>query len=83
MRADIICWDEDMKPILVAECKAPGVRLTHNVLDQAARYNIILKAPLLVITNGLDQKTLFYKALEKKWILVGHIPEWKEISRFK
>jgi hypothetical protein len=32
------------------------VKLTQKVADQAARYNTVLRAPLICVTNGMEQK---------------------------
>jgi type I site-specific restriction endonuclease len=52
-RSDIVVYSRDAKPWMLIECKAPEVPLDQSVLDQAAQYNLILKAPYLVATNGL------------------------------
>ena len=53
-RADIICYNELGKKILMVECKAPTVKLNQLVFDQIARYNFELKLPFLVVTNGIN-----------------------------
>ena len=53
-RADLVCFNRDRNPILLAECKAPSIPLGQTVLDQAARYNLVLKVPTLLLTNGLQ-----------------------------
>lgn len=55
-RYDLVVFDDDLKPYLVVECKAPQVKLTQSVVEQAGRYNSTLRAPLLCITNGLEHK---------------------------
>ena len=39
--------------ILLLECKAPGIRLTEQTFDQIARYNSVLQAPRIILSNGL------------------------------
>ncbi len=58
-RADIVWVGSDTKPRLVVECKSTDVELTPSVLDQVVRYNYILKARYVMLTNGL--KTLLYE----------------------
>ncbi len=53
-RTDLVVYDREGNPFLLAECKAPGVRLTSAVLDQAARYNHALRAPYLLLSNGRE-----------------------------
>jgi hypothetical protein len=51
-RTDIICY-KNGKPYLLVECKAPEVAINQKVFDQLFRYNQEVKAPLIVVTNGL------------------------------
>lgn len=53
-RADIVYYDEFVKPQLVVECKAPEVKLTLETVFQIATYNSKLNARFLLITNGLE-----------------------------
>lgn len=55
-RYDLVVFDDALQPYMVVECKAPHVKLTQKVAEQASRYNSVLKAPLLCVTNGLEQK---------------------------
>ena len=55
-RYDLVVFDEELNPYMVVECKAPHVKLTQKVVAQASRYNSILKAPLLCVTNGVEQR---------------------------
>lgn len=52
-RTDILVYNKDVKPFLLVECKAAHVELDNKVFDQLSVYNCILKAPYLVITNGI------------------------------
>ena len=52
-RCDIVVFDKNLKPWLLIECKSPKVKLSLSTFEQAARYNLKLKAPYLAITNGL------------------------------
>lgn len=53
-RADVVVFDMQMRPWMVVECKAPDVAITMEVLAQAVRYNSILRAPVVVLTNGRE-----------------------------
>lgn len=55
-RFDILIYHKGSPAILV-ECKAPDVNLTIDVFHQACRYNTVLKAPIAVLTNGLQTIT--------------------------
>ena len=51
-RFDIVVYDSNTKPWMIVECKEMNVPLDKTVLDQVLRYNITLRVPYLVITNG-------------------------------
>lgn len=38
---------------MIIEYKAPHIEITQKVFDQIARYNMVLRAPYLVVSNGL------------------------------
>ena len=52
LRADILVYDRNARPLMIVECKRPEVALTQEVLDQAIRYNIVLEVKYMIITNG-------------------------------
>lgn len=58
-RYDLVVFDEEGKPWMVVECKAPHVKLTQEVMEQAGRYNKALQAPIIGITNGKENR--FFK----------------------
>ena len=51
-RADIVVIDERAKPYILVECKAPEVEIDDEVAMQAMRYNNVVKARYVVLTNG-------------------------------
>ena len=53
-RYDIVVFNPDGSLALVVECKAPKVKITQAAFDQIARYNLVLKATYLMVTNGLN-----------------------------
>ena len=53
-RADVVVHDRTGRPVLMAECKAPEVGVGQATFDQVARYNQVVQARYLVVTNGLD-----------------------------
>ncbi len=52
-RADVVVVDDTAQPLLVAECKAPEVAISRQTYEQALRYNTVLGARYVVLTNGL------------------------------
>lgn len=55
-RADIVVVDDSGRPAILAECKAAGVAVDDRVLAQAVRYNSVLGAGTIILTNGLEHR---------------------------
>ena len=53
-RFDVVIYDRRGRPFILCECKSPDIELDQKILNQIARYNQTLKAPHLLITNGLS-----------------------------
>lgn len=77
-RFDVVIF-KNSAPIMLVECKAPGVMLDQSVMDQAGRYNMVLGVPYLCISNGL--KHFFCKKNEAGdgWIFLEEVPTFKDL----
>ena len=53
-RYDVVIYTQQLKPYLIVECKAPYIELDKTVVEQALRYNLTIKAELLMISNGVS-----------------------------
>lgn len=53
-RSDVLVYDGSGSPFLLAECKAPHIKLDERTVRQAAVYNKVIGAPYLVVTNGTE-----------------------------
>lgn len=53
-RYDVVVFNTDGSIFLLVECKAPNVNITQQTFDQIARYNGVLNANYLMVTNGLN-----------------------------
>ena len=58
-RADIVVIDEFAKPHILVECKAPDINIDNEVAMQACRYNAVVGANYIMLTNG--QKIFCYE----------------------
>ncbi|WP_262245649.1 type I restriction enzyme HsdR N-terminal domain-containing protein [Parapedobacter soli] len=53
-RSDLVIYDTQGSKILLAEFKAPSVKITQAAFEQIARYNIVYRVPILLVSNGLQ-----------------------------
>ena len=64
-RIDLLVTEKTVAKILI-ECKAPSIKLTEKTFEQTARYNSILKAEEIILTNGLHH--IFAKVINGKYV---------------
>lgn len=53
-RCDTLVSDKFGNPLVIVEYKAPTVEITQKVFDQIVRYNYVLKAKYLIVSNGIN-----------------------------
>ena len=58
-RYDLVVYSPAGTPQAVIECKAPHVKLSQEVVEQAGRYNKTLHAPFIGVSNG--KQSLFFR----------------------
>lgn len=72
-RADVVVVDRQGKPQLLAECKAAGVKIDDAVLAQAVRYNSVVGAPRILLTNGRTH--YLYRRTPTGYEVLRELPE--------
>lgn len=78
-RFDLVVFNRNASPLLLIECKAPGVEITEKAFDQAARYNMLLRAEYFLISNGLEHYTCRIDYENKQYIFIEEIPHFDEV----
>ncbi len=78
-RADILAHNPQGIPILVVECKSFDIKITQDVFEQAARYNMKWKSPFLAVTNGLSHFCCKINHQEQSFLFVNEIPAYPDI----
>ncbi len=79
-RTDVVIFSTAMNPLILAECKAPGVAVTQAVFDQAARYNMSLKVGYFLITNGMETFVCRIDEEKKAYVFLKEIPHYSEVK---
>jgi len=79
-RADIVLYNRNGNVTMITECKAPSVKITQKTIDQIARYNLILKAELLFVTNGINHFCLQLDVKNQKYKFLKEIPDYNEAN---
>ncbi len=53
-RSDLVVYDTRGSKILLAEFKAPSIKITQKAFEQIANYNSVHRIPFLLVSNGLQ-----------------------------
>jgi type I site-specific restriction-modification system R (restriction) subunit len=75
-RPDVVVFNHLALPVLIAECKAPDVKVTQDTFDQAARYNRTLQVNLFVLTNGFNTYCCTFNSEERNYRFLEEVPDY-------
>lgn len=75
-RFDILLYNNNINPYILIECKSPAVTINQSVFDQISVYNLAMKAPYLVVTNGHSSWMVHQNMEEKKYQFFSELPPW-------
>ncbi|MDE6487322.1 MAG: type I restriction enzyme HsdR N-terminal domain-containing protein [Muribaculaceae bacterium] len=78
-RCDTVVFGTDGRPAVVVEYKAPEVAITQRVFDQIARYNLVMQADYLIVSNGLDHYCCRYDHATGRYAFVREVPAWENL----
>lgn len=81
-RYDLVMHTPQLKTILLVECKAPDVKITQATFNQIGQYNIALKVPYLLVTNGLNHFFCEINHEEKTYEFHKEILNWQELLTY-
>ncbi len=80
-RFDVLVYDTDFKPLLLAECKAPQIKLNQQTLNQVANYNQTLAVPYLLITNGIEIHLAHIDFEKKQFAWMNEMPVYTQLKQ--
>ncbi|MEI6747761.1 MAG: type I restriction enzyme HsdR N-terminal domain-containing protein [Bacteroidales bacterium] len=78
-RADIVVYARTGKPLMLVECKAPGVSVSQHVFDQAARYDMVFHVDYMLITNGMSHYCCKFNFADHTYLFLPEIPTYEEM----
>jgi len=80
-RFDLLIYTRNGQPQLIAEFKAPNVKITQETFDQVVRYNMALKVERVIISNGLQHFACEIDYIKNSYSYLPEIPEFCERCR--
>lgn len=78
-RCDTVVFNSAKKPVIIIEYKAPTVKITQDVFDQIVRYNLVLQAAVLIVSNGIQHFCCLINHDNREIKFLTRIPTFKEL----
>ncbi|MFK7833497.1 MAG: type I restriction enzyme HsdR N-terminal domain-containing protein [Winogradskyella sp.] len=76
-RYDIVIFNSDGSIHLIVECKSHNIKIDQTTFDQIARYNLVLNATYLMVTNGLNHYYCEMDMENERYSFLETIPDYK------
>ena len=79
-RCDTLVADATGNPLVIVEYKAPHVEISQDTFDQIVRYNMVLRARYLIVSNGLNHYCCRINYEDDSYAFLTEIPIYSDIS---
>ena len=79
-RCDTLVADANGNPLVIVEYKAPHVEISQNTFDQIVRYNMVLHASYLIVSNGLNHYCCRINYADDSYVFLNDIPTYSDLS---
>lgn len=78
-RCDTLVLTREGEPLMIIEYKAATVKITQEVFNQILRYNSVMRAKYLIVTNGLVHYCCKLADDGSRYIFVEDIPVYSQL----
>ena len=78
-RCDTLVYSRAGRPLVVVEYKAPSVAVTQAVFDQIARYNSVIGAAYLIVSNGMAHYCCRFDDERQGYVFLREIPRYEDL----
>ena len=78
-RCDTVLYDHEARPRMIIEYKAPHIEIAQKVFDQITRYNIVLRVPYLIVSNGHQHYACWIDYAHNSYEFLSEIPDYGEL----
>ncbi len=78
-RCDTLVTNRTGHPLMIVEYKASSVAITQKVFDQIVRYNSVLHASYLVVSNGIVHICCKLNYADNSYEFLSEIPDFRSL----
>lgn len=79
-RTDLVVYNNAGEKVLLAEFKAPHVKITQKVFEQISNYNSTHKIPLLLVSNGVHHVYCRIDFVTHSYVFLEDLPFYESIT---
>ena len=79
-RCDTLVADRQGLPLVIVEYKAPTIEISQKAFDQIVRYNMVLKAQYLIVTNGMSHYCCKIDYENNSYAFLQEIPPYNVLA---
>lgn len=76
-RCDTVVFTPELSPLMIIEYKAPNVVISQKVFDQIFRYNMVLEAKYLIVSNGLNHFGCKILYDSQSYLYIKEVPSYQ------
>ena len=80
-RCDLVVYNQQLKPMLIVECKAPEVNVDEKAFTQIAIYNMGLMVEHLIVTNGMQHYYCSIDHVNRSFQFHPEIPDYQTLKK--
>jgi len=80
-RFDLLIYSRNGQPYLIAEFKAPNIKITQETFDQVVRYNMAVRVERVLVSNGLQHFACEIDYAKNSYLYLPEIPAFCEKCR--
>jgi hypothetical protein len=78
-RCDTLVANREGEPLVIVEYKAPEINISQKVFDQIVRYNLVLHANYLIVSNGITHYCCKINYETNDYTFLKEIPEYNDL----
>lgn len=78
-RCDTLVANREGQPLAIVEYKAPHIEITQDTFDQIVRYNMVMRARCLIVSNGMSHYCCLIDYQNNSYRFVPDIPSYDEL----
>jgi predicted type IV restriction endonuclease len=78
-RCDTVVADRTGEPLVIVEYKAPDITVSQKTFDQIVRYNMVLHARYLIVSNGLSHYCCQIDYSNGSYRFLADIPQYADL----